>query len=60
MAKVYIGDGCFAEIDVGGLVLTTSNGIEDTNRIVLEPEVWSALLAYVSSARVRAGEVVPE
>lgn len=49
--KEYIGDEVVAEIDVQGLILTTSNGIEETNRIVLEPEVWSALLAFVAAAK---------
>ena len=44
-----MGDGCFAEITSQGIVLTTENG---TNRIVLEPETWSAVLAYVASAKV--------
>lgn len=52
MNKKYLGDGCSAEIDVRGIVLTTSNGIEDTNTIVLEPEVWGALVQFVASARV--------
>jgi hypothetical protein len=31
--------------------LTTENGIEATNRIVLEPEVYRALELYVSQLR---------
>lgn len=49
----YVGDGCYAEITRQGLVLTTSNGVEETNRIVLEPETWTAVLAFVASARLR-------
>ena len=52
--KQYVGDGCYAEDTAYGLVLTTSNGIEDTNTIVLEPEVWTALLAYVATAKAVA------
>ncbi len=52
--KRYIGDGCYAEITPQGLLLTTSNGEEDTNRIMLEPEVWVSLLAYVAAAKVNA------
>ena len=47
--KRYMGDGCFAEITSEGIVLTTENG---TNRIVLEPKTWSAVLAFVASAKV--------
>ena len=53
-AKTYVGDGVYAEIDPRGLVLTTDNGIEDTNTIVLEPYVWEAVLAYVRGAKVNA------
>lgn len=51
--KDYLGDGVYAEITgYGDLVLTTSDGERNTNRIVLEPEVLAALLRYVE--RVRA------
>ena len=45
--KEYIGDGVYAEHDFSDLILTTENGVSVTNRIVLEPEVWRSLLAYV-------------
>jgi hypothetical protein len=49
-AKVYIGDAVYAEIDEHGiLVLTTEDGIRATNTIVLEPDVWHALLDYVGA-----------
>lgn len=42
--KRYVGDGVYADYsEHGELVLTTENGIEVTNTIVLEPEVWKAL-----------------
>jgi hypothetical protein len=50
--KMYMGDGVYAEINPRGLVLTTNDGLGDTNTIVLEPEIWSAVLAYVASAKV--------
>ena len=53
LIKGYVGDGCYAEITPQDLVLTTSNGVEETNRIVLEPETWTAVLAFVVSARLR-------
>lgn len=37
--KEYIGDGVYVEFDSFYIVLTTSNGIEDTNTIYLEPPV---------------------
>lgn len=56
--KDYLGDGVYAEVtEYGDLVLTTSDGIRDTNRIVLEPEVLAALLRYVERIRAeRAGQ----
>jgi hypothetical protein len=48
MEKIYLGDGVYAEMDeFNSIILTTSNGIMDTNRIVLEPEVLDALNKYL-------------
>ena len=49
MKKAYLGDGVYVETDdqMYCLILTTENGIDITNRIVLEPEVIAALLAYL-------------
>lgn len=45
--RTYLGDGAYAERDgYGGIVLVTSNGLRDTNRIVLEPLVFEALLQW--------------
>lgn len=49
--KRYLGDGVYADHDGHGLVLTTEDGISETNRIVLEPEVYEALLQYVQALR---------
>lgn len=45
--KRYLGDGVYVDHDGYGLVLTTENGLGETNRIVLEPEVYEALRQYV-------------
>ncbi|HXP67863.1 MAG TPA: hypothetical protein VOA88_01150 [Candidatus Dormibacteraeota bacterium] len=45
--KTYLGDGCYADIIAGNLILTTEDGSRTTNRVVLEPEVLSALLSYL-------------
>jgi hypothetical protein len=47
MPKEYLGDGAYVDFDGYAIVLTTENGIETTNTIVLEPEVYSALVEYV-------------
>lgn len=46
--KQYVGDGVYVELDAQGIVLTTENGEETTNRIVLEPDVWDNLTRYVT------------
>lgn len=55
MSKRYIGDGVYIDFDGYGIVLTTENGIRETNRIVLEPEVYSELMRYVNDLREKAG-----
>lgn len=49
MNKEYLGDSVYAQVDQGGVVLTTENGYPDDprNRIVLEVEVLLALLQYL-------------
>lgn len=43
--KAHVGDGVYVEFnDQGGFTLTTENGLEVTNRIVLERPTWSRLL----------------
>jgi hypothetical protein len=52
VTKQYMGDGVYAAVDpvtglAGTVVLTTENGIEATNTIVLEPEVLAVFLRWV-------------
>lgn len=54
MNKIYLGDSVYGEIsDFGEIVLTTENGYPDDprNRIVLEPEVYAALLKWVEGQK---------
>lgn len=46
--KQYLGDGVYATVDEQGLTLTTENGEEVTNRIVLEPDVYDALVRFMA------------
>lgn len=47
--KTYIGDGVYAEIDdYGAIVLTTENGFEVTNRIVIELREWLTLINWIN------------
>ena len=45
--KAYLGDGVYIDFDGYMLVLTTEDGIEATNTIYLEPEVFKLLMKYV-------------
>lgn len=46
--RTYLGDGVYVCIDEGGrIVLTTENGVEVTNTIVLEFEVFDALIIWM-------------
>ncbi len=44
--KTYLGDGVYVDFDGYSLQLTTENGISVSNTIIIEPDVWTALLAY--------------
>lgn len=45
--KDYIGDAVYAEFNGYDIILTTENGIEATNTIVLEPNVIEALKNFI-------------
>ena len=50
----YLGDAVYVYLDdFRGVVLYTSNGIEETNTVVMEPEVLADLERWVK--RVRDG-----
>jgi hypothetical protein len=46
-SKVYLGDAVYIDHDGYNVILTTENGYEATNTIVLEPAVLESLLSYV-------------
>ena len=47
MNKQYLGDSVYVENDGPAIVLTTENGEGASDTIVLEPEVYHALVCYV-------------
>lgn len=49
--KVYLGDGVYATFNEQGIVLTAENGIRATDTIVLEPEVYRALVWFVEKRK---------
>lgn len=58
-AKEYLGDAVYVEFDGFQLVLTTENGIRATNRIVLEPEVYAALVQFVERLKALPADPLP-
>jgi len=50
--KQYLGDGVYIALDsFGSVVLTTENGIEVTNTIVLERETLAKLLQWLKEVK---------
>jgi hypothetical protein len=54
--KTYLGDSVYADIEDGMILLTTEDGIETTNIIYLEIEVYEALIAFVERMKKQAKE----
>lgn len=53
--KQYLGDAVYFEFDrYANIVLTTENGVDVTNRIVLEPRVYESLLNVVNQLRKKS------
>lgn len=45
----YLGDGAYVRIDVAGqIILFTSNGLDITNEVALDPIVLQAFLDYLN------------
>jgi len=48
----YLGDGVYVYLDdYGAVVLYTSNGFNETNRVVLEPAVFSQFEHWIEHVR---------
>jgi hypothetical protein len=47
MEKVYLGDGVYAIFDGESIILTTENGIEVTNTIVLDISVMYGFVDFL-------------
>lgn len=61
MTKAYIGDGVYVDLDAAHcVVLTTEDGYQTTNRIVLEPEVYLSLLRWFSRTMERRAQEAAE
>lgn len=47
--KEYLGDSVYADVnEFGAVVLTTENGYGPSNTVVLETEVFAALVSYIA------------
>ena len=55
-AKEYLGDAVYANFDGYSVVLTTEDGIQATNTIMLEPECLFALDQYLKRLQVWIAE----
>lgn len=56
--KKYLGDGAYLDWQPDGtLILTTENGIQTTNRIVLEPELVVRLESLIEERRRKVKEL---
>ena len=53
MTKQYLGDGVYADVAGHALVLTSENGEDVLDLIVIEPHVLEALLRYSTAIRTR-------
>lgn len=51
--KEYIGDGVYVTKEYGQIVLTTENGVEIINKIVLESDVFERLVAWTERLGMR-------
>jgi hypothetical protein len=58
----YLGDGAYVYHDGFGVVLYTSDGIRETNRVVLEPNVLAEFkrwLMHTERAHAKATTAAP-
>lgn len=53
--KVYLGDSVYLAYDDYNLILTTENGYGASNTIVLEPQVYQALIQYSERLKEKDG-----
>ena len=49
--KRYLGDGVYVDFDGYHIVLTTCNGLSDTNKIYLDSQVTEALIKYIEGLK---------
>ena len=52
----YLGDAVYADWDGYHIIITTSDGVYDTNRILLDPQVMKQLINYHEKLRPKDNE----
>jgi hypothetical protein len=52
LPKRYLGDGIYAAMERGSIVLTVENGDEVIEEIILEPQVAEAFLDFIWPAKL--------
>ena len=58
--KDYLGDGVYVDVEFDQLILTTEDGECVLNEIIIEPEVWYALVRYVKNNWEKPGAILIE
>lgn len=58
--KNYLGDSVYAEFDGYDVILTTENGVQISNTIVLEPNIIHALVEFISRCKNVREEIINE
>jgi hypothetical protein len=56
--KQYLGDGAYVELGYGEIILTTSNGLFETNRVVLGPYEVAGLIRWIEGVQSRNKETI--
>ena len=46
--RAYLGDGVYAEMVADQIAIWTSNGVHQSERVYLDPEVWDQLVSWKS------------
>jgi hypothetical protein len=50
--RKYLGDGAYVDSDGWHVILTTANGLNETNRIYLDPRCVENLIEYIESLKI--------
>lgn len=58
LKKEYLGDGAYVSFDGYAIVLTTEDGLNTTNRVVLEPQILEHFEGWLD--RLRSDQDTPK